>query len=69
MLTAHSRVAPCDGVTRLWSFSDPQDKRALPNSSFKGFGRCGTDKSGAYTFRTGLLRARHRRALAPQSGK
>jgi protocatechuate 3,4-dioxygenase alpha subunit len=33
-------------------FSDPQDTRALPNSSFKGFGRCGTDKSGAYAFET-----------------
>ncbi|MCC8967326.1 protocatechuate 3,4-dioxygenase subunit alpha [Bradyrhizobium sp. Pear76] len=33
-------------------FSDPQDQRALANSSFKGFGRCGTDKSGAYAFDT-----------------
>jgi protocatechuate 3,4-dioxygenase alpha subunit len=33
-------------------FSDPQDARALPNSSFKGFGRCGTDKSGGYAFDT-----------------
>ena len=33
-------------------FSDPQDKRALPNSSFKGFGRIGTDAKGAYAFDT-----------------
>src|SRR3978361_1476403 len=33
-------------------FSDPQDKRALPNSSFKGFGRCGTDPNGGYAFDT-----------------
>jgi protocatechuate 3,4-dioxygenase, alpha subunit len=33
-------------------FSDPQDSRALPNSSFKGFGRCGTDTSGGYAFDT-----------------
>ena len=33
-------------------FSDPQDKRALPNSSFRGFGRCGTDATGGYAFDT-----------------
>jgi protocatechuate 3,4-dioxygenase, alpha subunit len=33
-------------------FSDPQDKRALPNSAFKGFGRCGTDANGGYAFDT-----------------
>ena len=33
-------------------FSDPQDKRALPNSSFRGFGRCGTDANGGYAFDT-----------------
>ena len=33
-------------------FCDPQDKRALPNSSFKGFGRVGTDESGGYAFDT-----------------
>ena len=33
-------------------FSDPQDQRALPNSSFKGFGRCGTDANGGYAFDT-----------------
>jgi protocatechuate 3,4-dioxygenase alpha subunit len=29
-----------------------QDKRALPNSSFRGFGRCGTDGNGGYLFDT-----------------
>jgi len=33
-------------------FADPQDSRALPNASFKGFGRCGTDGEGRYWFDT-----------------
>ena len=33
-------------------FADPQDKRALPNATFRGFGRCGTDTNGAYCFDT-----------------
>ncbi len=33
-------------------FADPQDKRALPNATFRGFGRCGTDANGAYAFDT-----------------
>ncbi|MEN3350991.1 MAG: protocatechuate 3,4-dioxygenase, alpha subunit, partial [Bradyrhizobium sp.] len=47
-----------DCMLEIWQadaqgrFSDPPDKRALPNSSFKGFGRCGTDKSGGYSFDT-----------------
>jgi protocatechuate 3,4-dioxygenase alpha subunit len=47
-----------DAMLEIWQadsqgrFSDPQDKRALPNSSFKGFGRCGTDASGRYAFDT-----------------
>ncbi|MGF6312003.1 protocatechuate 3,4-dioxygenase alpha subunit [Bradyrhizobium sp. i1.8.4] len=47
-----------DCMLEIWQadaqgrFSDPQDARALPNSSFKGFGRCGTDNSGAYAFDT-----------------
>jgi protocatechuate 3,4-dioxygenase alpha subunit len=47
-----------DAMLEIWQadsqgrFSDPQDKRALPNSSFKGFGRCGTDASGSYAFDT-----------------
>ena len=38
--------------TRKGRFADPQDKRALPNASFRGFGRCGTDKDGNYSFDT-----------------
>jgi len=33
-------------------FSDPQDQRALPNTAFRGFGRCGTDGEGRYSFDT-----------------
>jgi protocatechuate 3,4-dioxygenase alpha subunit len=47
-----------DCMLEIWQadaqgrFSDPQDKRALPNTSFKGFGRCGTDANGDYFFDT-----------------
>ena len=47
-----------DCMLEIWQadaagrFSDPQDRRALPNSSFKGFGRCGTDANGDYAFDT-----------------
>lgn len=47
-----------DSMLEIWQadsqgrFADPQDKRALPNSAFKGFGRCGTDASGGYSFHT-----------------
>src|SRR5947199_3054907 len=47
-----------DSMLEIWQadaqgrFSDPQDKRALPNSSFKGFGRIGTDANGGYAFDT-----------------
>lgn len=47
-----------DCMLEIWQadaqgrFSDPQDRRALPNSSFKGFGRCGTDTNGDYAFDT-----------------
>jgi protocatechuate 3,4-dioxygenase alpha subunit len=47
-----------DCMLEIWQadaqgrFADPQDKRALPNSSFKGFGRCGTDANGGYAFDT-----------------
>jgi protocatechuate 3,4-dioxygenase alpha subunit len=33
-------------------FADPQDKRALPNTKFRGFGRTGTDANGVYAFDT-----------------
>jgi protocatechuate 3,4-dioxygenase alpha subunit len=47
-----------DAMLEIWQadaqgrFSDPRDKRALPNSTFKGFGRCGTDPNGDYAFET-----------------
>ena len=47
-----------DAMLEVWQadaqgrFSDPQDKRALPNTKFRGFGRCGTDANGAYVFDT-----------------
>jgi protocatechuate 3,4-dioxygenase alpha subunit len=47
-----------DCMLEIWQadaqgrFSDPQDTRALPNTSFRGFGRCATDKGGAYAFDT-----------------
>jgi protocatechuate 3,4-dioxygenase alpha subunit len=47
-----------DAMLEIWQadaqghFSDPQDKRALPNSKFRGFGRCGTDANGDYSFDT-----------------
>ena len=47
-----------DCMLEIWQadaqgrFSDPKDKRALPNSAFRGFGRCGTDANGDYAFDT-----------------
>ena len=47
-----------DAMLEIWQadaqgrFSDPQDQRALPNSTFKGFGRCGTDPNGDFAFDT-----------------
>jgi protocatechuate 3,4-dioxygenase, alpha subunit len=47
-----------DAMLEVWQadaqgrFADPQDKRALPNAAFRGFGRCGTDEDGAYAFDT-----------------
>jgi protocatechuate 3,4-dioxygenase alpha subunit len=46
-----------DAMLEIWQadaqgrFSDPQDSRALANSSFKGFGRCGTSADG-FSFET-----------------
>jgi protocatechuate 3,4-dioxygenase, alpha subunit len=51
-------VAVPDCMLEVWQadsqgrFADPQDKRALPNATFRGFGRCGTDANGAYSFDT-----------------
>jgi protocatechuate 3,4-dioxygenase, alpha subunit len=47
-----------DCMLEIWqadasgNFADPKDKRALPNSKFRGFGRCGTDPNGDYAFDT-----------------
>ena len=47
-----------DAMLEVWQadaqgrFADPQDKRVLPNTAFRGFGRCGTDENGAYAFDT-----------------
>jgi protocatechuate 3,4-dioxygenase alpha subunit len=47
-----------DCMLEIWQadaqgrFADPQDARALPNSSFRGFGRVGSDAKGGYVFDT-----------------
>jgi protocatechuate 3,4-dioxygenase alpha subunit len=47
-----------DAMLEIWQadaqgrFNDPQDKRALPNATFKGFGRCGTTAEGQFSFDT-----------------
>ncbi len=47
-----------DSMLEIWQadaqgrFAHPQDKRALPNASFKGFGRCGTGTKGEFSFDT-----------------
>jgi protocatechuate 3,4-dioxygenase alpha subunit len=47
-----------DAMLEIWQadaqgrYANPADKRALPNASFKGFGRVGTDADGAYSFET-----------------
>jgi len=47
-----------DSMVEIWQadsagrYAHPADRRALPNASFKGFGRVATDKDGAYSFET-----------------
>ena len=47
-----------DAMLEIWQadaqgrFADPQDKRALPNAAFRGFGRCGTNANGEFAFDT-----------------
>jgi len=47
-----------DSMLEIWQadaqgrFADAQDKRALPNTAFKGFGRCGTGPKGEFSFDT-----------------
>ena len=47
-----------DCMLEIWQadaqgrFVDPKDSRALPNTKFRGFGRCGTGTNGEYAFDT-----------------
>lgn len=47
-----------DAMIELWQadsqgrYAHPGDKRALPNATFKGFGRVGTDGDGQFAFDT-----------------
>jgi protocatechuate 3,4-dioxygenase alpha subunit len=47
-----------DCMLEIWQadaqgrFVDPKDNRALPNTKFRGFGRCGTGTNGEYAFDT-----------------
>ena len=47
-----------DSLVEIWQadsagrYAHPADRRALPNASFKGFGRVATDANGAYSFDT-----------------
>ena len=53
------RVGVPDAMIEIWQanrygrYHHPADRRALPlDAAFTGFGRCGTDASGAYWFET-----------------
>jgi protocatechuate 3,4-dioxygenase alpha subunit len=47
-----------DSMLEIWQadahgrYAHPADKRSLPNATFKGFGRVGTDAQGGYRFDT-----------------
>jgi protocatechuate 3,4-dioxygenase, alpha subunit len=47
-----------DAMIEIWQadaqgrYAHPRDNRSLPNTSFKGFGRVGTDSNGFYFFDT-----------------
>ncbi|MGL5168279.1 MAG: protocatechuate 3,4-dioxygenase subunit alpha [Afipia sp.] len=47
-----------DSMLEIWQadgqgrFADPQDTGTTPNAAFRGFGRCGTDANGRFSFRT-----------------
>lgn len=51
------KVIP-DSMLEIWqadaqgNFADPQNTGAVPNATFKGFGRCGADAKGGFEFRT-----------------
>jgi protocatechuate 3,4-dioxygenase beta subunit len=50
---AHGEAIP-DSMLEIWQadaqglLGDPRDARAVPNTAFKGFGRCGTDINGGF---------------------
>ncbi len=52
-----------DAMVEIWQadaagrYAHPADRRALPNAAFKGFGRCGTNEAGGYSFETVKLGA------------
>jgi len=47
-----------DAMIEIWQadaqgrYAHPRDNRALPNATFKGFGRSATDRNGIYAFDT-----------------
>ncbi|MGX9390448.1 protocatechuate 3,4-dioxygenase subunit alpha [Nitrobacteraceae bacterium UC4446_H13] len=47
-----------DAMLEIWQadaqgrFANPRDTRALPNATFKGFGRCGAGAKGEFSFDT-----------------
>ena len=47
-----------DALVEIWQadaqgrYAHPRDNRSLPNTSFRGFGRCATDLAGSFSFRT-----------------
>jgi protocatechuate 3,4-dioxygenase alpha subunit len=63
-ITIAGRVFDGDGqpipdcMIEIWQadaagrYAHPGDTRALPNTSFRGFGRCGADKNGDFSFAT-----------------
>lgn len=66
-----------DSLVEIWQadsagrYAHPADRRALPNASFKGFGRCDTDKNGGYSFETvkpGAVPGPNGAAQAPHIG-
>jgi protocatechuate 3,4-dioxygenase alpha subunit len=66
-----------DSLVEIWQadsagrYAHPADRRALPNASFKGFGRCDTDKDGGYSFETvkpGAVPGPNGAAQAPHIG-
>ena len=49
VLNSMLEIWQADGQGR---FSDPRDERALPNATFRGFGRCDTGNEGKFSFLT-----------------